>query len=366
MQVDDFRQKLKKLIEVIDKRSLSGIVISTQTNFKWLTSGRNNPILKNSDVALASLVITRDGHFLLATSSDVQRIMEEELLSFDFEPVLYDWYRETMLDGLKRLGLEKGSVGYDTTIPGMHSVEEELRKLRCTLTDLEVERYRNNCREYTQLMTSFCTTIESGEREMEIEDSFIHACLQSGFVPTVVMVGSDRRVSKYRHPVATLKTVDNYVLLATVAEKDGLSISLTRAVHIGKTPDWLDERQSAVNYIEASYYAHAEGGVSLKDLLECGKKAYSEVGYPDEWKIHTQGGIIAYAPRECILTEGSDYVLKDNNALSFNPTIEGVKAEDVCILQNNRIDQLSVDLNWPHEEIYVNGKKYVTSKILEL
>ena len=151
-----------------------------------------------------------------------------------------------------------------------------------------------------------------------------------------------------------------------MVEKNGINVSISRSIHFGKTPKDLINRQKAVNFIEASYLHYSKPGTYLKDLLEVGKKAYSEVGFSHEWKNHSQGGIVGYKPREILVTGKSKERLKENNILSWNPTVRGAKAEDLVLVRKERIEQLYIDRRWPCSKIKIDGDIYLKPKILEL
>lgn len=235
-----------------------------------------------------------------------------------------------------------------------------------TSNDFEVNRVKKLCKEYTELLTDFCLSLKPNLTEVEVAADLSLDCLKCNISPLILMVGSDERIFKYRHPVATNKRIKKYVLIATVVEKDGLNVSISRSIYFGKVPQELRDKQKAVDFIESNYYYYSLPGVSLKELFEIGKKSYLEVGYPDEWENHTQGGIVGYKPREYLVSSNSEIVLNSNNVMGWNPTIRGVKAEDFILVKRGEIEQLSIDRRWPYTEVDIKGNRFLNPKILEI
>jgi len=357
--------KEQRVYELIDKLNLSGILLSKQTNFLWFTGGNRNDVIKNEDISLVYLFITKDNKYLISTNSDKERVCNEELDKKGFETIVYDWYCQDVFDVLRKIGtVEK--IGGDFLHPNILYIENNLADIRRNLTGDEIKKLRNLADEYSKLLTKFCLNLKLGLTEKQIANNLICECLKKDIKMPVLMVGSDERAFKYRHPVATDKKVQKYLILATDAERSGLNISLSRCVYFGKTPKELNSKIESVNYIEAVYCCNSLPDKTLKELFEVGKKAYAKAGYPDEWKNHTQGGIIGYRPREFIANSSSKVKIKSNNALSWNPTIKGVKAEDVILVKEREVEQLTIDKKWPYIEIDINGKQFLKPKILEI
>ena len=363
--MEEIEIKTEKLRQLINRKQLSGILLSSQSNFLWLTGGRRNEVIKNFDISLVHLFITKDSKYLISSKSDSARVMDEELSGLGFNLIEYDWYNQSPLNVIEE-NYPKARIGADFYDPKLELVEDDIAKLRIDLTESEIDRIKKFCMDYSMFFTDFCLQLKSGCLEEEIAHDFTCRLSKEGIRVTVMLVGSDERIFKYRHPVATPKKVEKYILLATVAERDGISISVSRSVYFGKAPEDLNKRQEAVNYIEAVYCSKSKPGEKLNSILGSGKKAYKEVSYENEWKNHTQGGIVAYQPREVLATESCDLQLSSNNLVSWNPTVPGAKAEDIILIKDNGAEQLSIDKRWPCSEIKIGNEKYLKPKILEL
>jgi Xaa-Pro dipeptidase len=67
-------------------------------------------------------------------------------------------------------------------------------------------------------------------------------------------------------------------------------------------------------------------------VFEDCRRLYAQVGYPDEWQLHHQGGSTGYRSREVIATPHTHDLIQVNQAFAWNPSITGAKAEETFVL----------------------------------
>ncbi len=121
---------------------------------------------------------------------------------------------------------------------------------------------------------------------------------------------------------------------------------------LGEAPQELKNKQDAVNTIEAAFQSYSIPGITLGEIFEKGKIAYAESGYAGEWENHLQGGISGYSPLEFLALENSSVMVKENNIMSWNPTIKGAKSEDPVHITKNGPVQYTIDPGWPVKRIF--------------
>ena len=361
---NEIQIKHNRVVQLLESSDLDGLLLAKHSGFKWFTCGGMNDVIKNDDTSLLYLFITPANRYLIATRSDADRVMGEELKDLDFELVLYDWFNQSFYDVIKRLGIKR--IGSDIAGKGLKFLGPEISHIRTVLTDHEIDRYKKMCQEYKTILTDFCSGLKPGISEIEASAGFAFECGKKGIRLPVLMVGSDERISAYRHPCSTGKKIEKYVLFATVAEREGICANVTRSVYFGKAPDELKEKQDAVNLVEATYQYFSRPGVLLGELFEEGKKAYAEAGYPGEWKNHLQGGISGYAPLEFLTLENSKVIVRENNIMGWNPTIKGAKSEDPILITKTNPVQFTIDSRWPYKDYTVGGKRFVRPLIMEV
>lgn len=361
-EIDIKHQKIKNFLE---ESSLNGVIFASQTNFLWLTGGKLNNVIRNNNVSLVYLLFSKDKRYLIATNSDADRVMSEELEGLGFELVKYNWYDQNFIDGTKKTGI-KDKIGADFSGSVYLNVESEITDIRRNLTNFEIQRYISFCKDFSRMITNYCLNLKKDQTENEIAAGLRYECFKNGIRMPVLLVGSDERIFKFRHPCFTNKKTDKYILIATCAERDGIHANVSRSIYFGKTPAELLSKQKAVNYVISRFFAEAVPGKTMIDFFETGKAAYKEAGYPDEWENHLQGGISGYKPLEYVVNAISGVRVNERNIMGFNPTITGAKTEDPILIEKDKSQITVFDDRWPNEEFEVKGKKFRRPLILEL
>ena len=149
--------------------------------------------------------------------------------------------------------------------------------------------------------------------------------------PITLMSAADERISRFRHSIPTEKKVERVLMVSVNARKGGLIVSLTRFVHFGKIPPELKERYAANVWIDCMFMAATRPGVPAAEVLRKGIEAYRVKGYPEEWKLHHQGGSIGYTGRDYRCNFQTPDIVQENQAFTWNPSLTGTKSEDTIL-----------------------------------
>jgi antitoxin VapB len=121
--------------------------------------------------------------------------------------------------------------------------------------------------------------------------------------------------------------------------------------------------------VEAAMIAATAPGTSWESVLKVGQRAYGEAGYPDEWKLHWQGGPIAYNSREYDVVPGTRTgaaAIILGSAFAWNPTVQGGKSEDTFILTDSGARPVSNTTDWPELTIETPAGALARPAILAL
>jgi len=208
--------------------------------------------------------------------------------------------------------------------------------------------------------------LRPGLSEEEIAARLSAEVMRHGIVPTVLLVGADERAFKYRHPLPTDKRLEKYALLTLCGRKGGLIANLSRLVHFGPLPAELQRKQEAVARVDATFIAYTVPGARAGDVFTRGLEAYAAVGYPDEWKLHHQGGATGYEGRDYKATPSSPEIVQVNQAFTWNPSIAGTKSEDTIIVSEGGYEFLTTSPDWPTIPVEVKGRIVERPAILEV
>ena len=362
--------KIEQVNKFLDEEGLKGILLTQVRNVYWMTAGlTNNQIVLNKDVGAASVLIMRDGKkYVICNGSEAGRLMDETLGDLGYELKMFNWYESNPKKDVRSKIIydlaDGGKIGSDIDYPGTVLKSDEFAKLRFSLTDMEIKRYRWLGKETTEAVAEVCRKIKPGMNEFEIEYMTANALRARGIFPTVLLISVDERIYKYRHALAGGAILKKYAMVNVVAEKWGMPIAVTRFVHFGPLPEELAKKIKAAAEVNANYEAATVPGKKLSEIFEGCKTWYGDVGFEGEWQKHHQGGATGYNDREYCIYPHIDGTVQENQAFAWNPTITGAKIEDTIISYKDSIEVITVSKDWPMIPITVNGKIYKQPDIL--
>lgn len=343
--IKDSKIKQERVRTLLDARGLDGVIIASRTHFSWITTGGDSHVVRNTEYGFGAIVITRKNQYLVAHSMDADRLFEEQVAGQEYELITMRWYDGSIRDKAKELAGK--NVGSDTILSGAINVYDDLVDLHYPMTELEMQRMRWLGTMTDDLFSVIARTVQPGETEKTIAKKMLCAHINAGLEVDVLIVGSDDRCFKYRHPIPTEKPLDKYLMLHTVARRWGLHCNLTRFVHFGKPGRAVRRVYNAAAKIEANVFLSLSPGVKFKDILAWQKKWYAKQGYPDEWRNHFQGGPTGYV----IVDAGrclTEKVVQINQSFEWFITITGTKMGELAMMTENGLALCSFEnSSWP-------------------
>ena len=225
-------------------------------------------------------------------------------------------------------------------------------------------RYHEIGQECANIVEKVAMEARPGQTEREVAALLKMRCIDKGISPDCVLVGSDERILNYRHPVPSDKKIKNSLMVVLGGEKYGLNISMTRMVYFQEIPKEIHERMQKTQYIFAAMQNMMREGLPYKEYFEEVKSLYAQAGYPDEWKMHHQGGPTGYGCREFVVTPSTEGIIKEGQAYAWNPTIQGTKCEETTYLKGGKIDILTRTEQWPCSVISTKYGDFQVADIL--
>jgi Xaa-Pro dipeptidase len=365
-RVDEVEVKRRRVRDFMGKHGVDAVILENQNSFAWYTGGGDNHVGIATERGAALLVITRDGDFVVTSNIEAPRIMAEEVPGLELGPVEVPWHEPAgVLKAVERL-VGNGKVASDTGLGGSVKMTEELAELRYSLIDAEVERYRKVGRATEESVRQVCRRIEPGMTENAIAGMLAEELYSRGVTPVVLLIAADDRIERFRHPINTDRKVKRCAMVVCCGRRWGLIISCTRIVHFGKLPAELRRRHEAAMRVDAALILSTVVGVEIGSVLRAGIDAYGETGFPEEWKMHHQGGPTGYSSREFRAMPDEKKKVLRNQAFAWNPSVAGTKSEDTILARDQGMEFLSLSSEWPMVEVDFQGKGVQREDILVL
>jgi len=359
----EFEIKHERIKTLLDEQGLDALLLQRVSSFAWATCGAASYVNTASTVGEASLLITPAERYLITNNIEATRLEHEEKLKEQgWEFRIAPWHEKN--DEIKRL-TDGYKVGADLP-PFSADLSAELARMRSHLTDEEGERFRTLGCLCAEAMNAAAHSLHRGETEYEIAGHLAAESEKRGVQVVVNFIATDERIFKYRHPLPTEKTLDRYAMLVLCGRKYGLVCSITRFVHFGSLPDEIQKKAEAVARVDAAMLSATRPGKTLGEIFQTAVDTYAEVGYPDEWQLHHQGGSAGYEPREVVASPGATDLVHAGQVYAWNPSITGTKSEDTVIVNEGDNEVLTTIEGWPMLGIEVNGREVKRPAILEI
>lgn len=361
---DELNIKLSSVLGLFSEKNLDALLVQRVSNFAWLTCGGSSYINTADEAGVASLLITPQNRYLITNNIEAPRFrLEEELEEQGWEFKVSQWYEagDTVNDLTQ--GLRLGTDGLSSQGEDLSS---DLLRLRANLQPVEQDRFRDLSGGCAQAMESAITSIKPGMTEFEIAAILGRETQKREILPIVNLIATDERIFSFRHPLPTNKKLERYAMLVLCGRKKGLVASLTRLVHFGSLPEELQRKSEALSKIDSVFIETTRPGKSLAEIFSAAQAQYAEVGYPEEWQLHHQGGPAGYAPREAIATAQEDWVVRAGQAFAWNPSITGTKSEDTILVHDENFENLTEMDGWPEIKVEVGEKTISRPAIMEI
>lgn len=343
-------EKTERLVRWMEERRLGGVLLSKRPNFAWITAGRESGIDLSGELGVATVLVAADGRrFLLTNNIEMRRFLEEDLANQGYIPVERPWTGE-QADASELLG----------PVPLASDVSEygkDIARLRYRLTAEEIERFRGLGRDAGQALGEVCRGLHPGLTERDIGRRASEAMSALGADPIVLLVAAGERLARYRHPPPTdHRWEKDGVMVVVCARREGLIVALTRIVWAGPVPEDIRRRTRAAAEVNARLLAATRTGASGRELFAVAARAYEELGYPGEERLHHQGGPCGYLSRDWIAHPASEEVVQTPQAFAWNPSVTGTKVEETWMMEANTAEAITATPGWPSLDIEVNGK----------
>ena len=360
----EFELKSRKIQDLMERHHLGALLLRQVGSFAWATCGASSYVNTAATNGAASLLITPSARYVITDNIEAGRLKQEEHLEeqgwkFRISP----WYETNQAITQLTHSLKFGA---DSSHPGAVDLSAEFSQLRSALGPEEGERFRKLSGLCAEAMDQAIRSVRPGMTEYQIAGVLDDMVQRRGVQPIVNLIATDERIFRFRHPLPTEKKLDQYAMLILCGRKWGLICSITRLIYFGHLTDELQRKAKAVAQVDARLIMATRPGRKLCDVFNEAAQAYREQGFADEWKLHHQGGLAGYEPREFFATSTSDHVVSVGQAFAWNPSITGAKSEDTILIGKERNEVLTSISGWPTLKVSLDGQEIERPAILEV
>jgi Xaa-Pro aminopeptidase len=362
--MSEFSRKQERIQTLLEERELDALLLRRVSSFAWATCGAASYVNGATTDGEAVLVITPSGRYVVTNNIEATRLEREENLraqGWDFRVVPWHDAQDDVAELTRGL-----KVGADEPCADATDLSEDLADLRAHLLPEEGERFRALGRLCAEAIESAARMVSPGQTEYQIAGLLARETQSRGVQAIVNLIATDNRIFDFRHPLPTDKKLERYAMLVLCGRKGGLVASLTRLVHFGSLPRELRGKHEAVAQVDAAFIAASRPGARLADIFKKAVEAYAKVGYPHEWKLHHQGGLAGYEPREHLATPACSQVVNVGQAFAWNPSITGTKSEDTILIGEEGCEVITAREDWPQIPVQVDGQLVERPAILEV
>ena len=354
----EFKTKLNGLKAFLKTKGLRGVLLSTRANYSWLSCGHTNRIRSDVEKGVASLWVTTKGVELWCNNIEEPRFKAEEAKGLPSKYQVHSWY-----EGAKLASLTKGAS--DDGAFGTKNLKDEIAQLRWSLTPEEISRYRKVGKLSGDAMNHVARKVKPDWTEQQVEAELSRELVLRGLEASVILVGADERLKRYRHPLPTAHKIKKIVMMVICAKGYGLIANLTRIVHFGKIPADLRRRHEACVRVECAMWHETVPGVEARDVFQAAALEYARQGFEGEWKKHHQGGPTGYETRDYLATPNEKRRIQLSQGVAWNPSITGTKSEDTVLVTAKGLEVLTPTTGWPMLKVKYGDKDFLRPDILE-
>lgn len=347
---------LEALGAVARRHGLDTLLLREPATLAWLLGCRVH-VPQTLDTACLDVVVTglAPGGApvvrVVTNAIEAPRLADTELpAGLPVELVVVPWWGERRAEWPTGPG-----VGTDRPWQGARDVAADVAGCRRVLTDDQAATLATVSADAAVATGRAALQVRAGLSEYEVAGILARELLRAELEPIVLLIAADGRDAAHRHPLPTPLRGEHSYLLVCCARRHGLVASVTRAVCFeGRGLDRAarDERHRAVLEVERAFLDATTPGRTLGEVVAAGTAAYADHGFaPEEWTRHHQGGLSGWVPREFPATPRSPEVLAAGMVAAWNPSGDGCKVEDTCLVTAGGPRPLVHDPEWPAVEV---------------
>jgi Xaa-Pro aminopeptidase len=364
-RIEELAVKLGRIRALMQAAKLDGVYLKRQDDFAWLTCGGQN-YLGWGEMGNCGLLVTADTTYAVTNIIEKQRMIDEERLEeLGFKIWAGIWYENDFERKTIESLVPSMNLGVDFHSPLGKNIEGDIKRLRLSLTEGEIERLRRVGYMASLAMEEACASLRPGDREMDAIKRIAGALFDQGMEFTSLMCAADDRILNYRHAIPTMNQMRERVQIGGNMRKWGLTVCMSRYVNFVPVTEAIRKQYRLNQEIDCTLMVNTIPGRTYQEPLDAAKTIYVKNGLAEEFKKHHQGGPIGYANRDYRVDYDLKGTIMENQAFCWNPSITGTKSEDTILVRTEGFEFITRPILFPKVEIEVGGKRFIRPDIWE-
>jgi Xaa-Pro dipeptidase len=353
--------KLALIREWLDSKALRAVALTRPGPVAWLTAGITNPIDRSDPLSPLWLVVTTENAVAVTTTVERPRLdAEAKLAEVGFTIEAVPWFDgDAFIGAVEQIAAApREELGADGDVRFGVDGDDDLTALRLRLLWPERERLVQLGRDAARALERAVSAWRPGEPDRDVQARVAGELERAGALPVCLIVGGDDRVERFRHPLATGQRVERLLMAVVVAMREGLHVAATRFACAGALPASVEDALSGARSVEAAMLAASRPGATYGEVLSACERAYAQVGRPEAWQEHYQGGPVGYRQREFELAPNQrqsrwfGQVIEPGHAVAWNPSLAGGgKSEDTFLVGDAGLLCVTQSGAWPLVEV---------------
>lgn len=168
-------KKIEKVKNYILEKRADAALLRKKSNFSWLTGGKTNRIVNESDIGNAGILVTKNGCFIVTDNIEEPRIYSEEVSDNIFNKIIFKWFEPwNQYDYIvKKVG--SNNILSDTLFKDFRPMGEDFDKLKYILVF--------SANNYYEIFINF---LKSGNWMSEIKYPLIRSCKRNSWDNTLI------------------------------------------------------------------------------------------------------------------------------------------------------------------------------------
>lgn len=357
----DIESKQLKIARLLADANCEGLLLLEPANFRWMTSGASMRGAHHADECPV-LFVNPTQRWVLCSSTDTQRLFDEELDSLGFQVKEWPWAgnREQFFAELfaaRKMACDRSFKDY--TVVGTFLDQERRR-----LGRFEQERLRELGKLLVHALEATARNLKPGDSEEEVAGHLAHRLLKRGAEPAALQIAADDRPRSYRRPGYTAAAIGTRCLLQATVSKFGLFATASRTVSFGGVEDPVKQEIETACRLQAVWQAALKNGDRLAALFDTVRTVLKNTPYEHEFRLSTPGWWTGRLPVEASFLPAIQDKFVEGQAVVWQSRIGGIAVCDTFLLEENGFIPITTVEDWPVRRYVIQGARFERPDLL--